>query len=212
MSETDGSPGGEAVNPDLSDGGADLEGQDKSLEAKDATELVSIIRELRAESGKYRTKAKSTEEKLSEATSQMDVMAARLAELESQNKTVEEQEAERLAALEAKADLVSALQPYHHHVKAQYEAGFSEVEGLKDEDQKARYMDLLGSFPEDDYLGRLRAIRALEVAQPKTGTMDPGDQGNPGEPGGGAKEASLVDRLSWSEAGLREARLAGLIK
>lgn len=213
MSETEISPGGETVTPDTDEGGSGSGDQTNSLGSKDAAELVDIIRGMRKESAKYRTRAGAAEEKLTSATSELDDLTARLTELESQSKTAEEQDAERMATLEARASLVETLEPYQRHVKSQYESGVSDVDALADEDQKARFTELLESFPENDYLGRLRALRALQVVQPiSKGQMDPGDQGNPGEPGGGASETSLADRLGWSGDGLKEARLAGLIK
>jgi chromosome segregation ATPase len=206
------SPGGESVTPDPSDGGQTLEESGNSLEAKDAAELVSIIRSLRGESANYRTRAKTAEEKLTEITTQSEELSARLADLESQHKTAEEKETERIAALEARAASISALEPYLDHVKSQYEAGYAEIDGLKDDDQKQRIKDLMESFPENDYLGRLRAIRALEVVNSNKRHLEPGDEGNPAEPGGGASEKSIADMLAWSADGLREARLAGLIK
>lgn len=211
MSETE-SPGGDTVNPESSDGGSGLEDQSNSLETKDAAELVSIIRSLRSESANYRTRAKTAEESLATLTSQSEELSARLTELESQNKTAEEKEAERIAALEARAASISALEPYLEHVKSQYEAGVAEIDALKDDEQRTRIKELVDSFGENDYLGRLRAIRALQVVQSNTRQLDPGDEGNPAEPGGGASEASIADMLGWSQDGLREARLAGLIK
>ena len=211
MSETE-SPGGDTVTPESSDGGSGLEDQSKSLETKDAAELVSIIRSLRSESANYRTRAKTAEDALTNLTTQSEELSARLAELESQNKTAEEKEAERIAALEAKAASISALEPYLAHVKTQYEAGIAEIDALKDNEQKTRIKELVESFGESDYLGRLKAIRALQIVQSSNRQLDPGDEGNPAEPGGGASEASIADMLSWSQDGLREARLAGLIK
>jgi chromosome segregation ATPase len=206
------SPGGESVNPEPSDGVQALEESGNSLETKDAAELVGIIRSLRNESANYRTRAKTAEDSLASLTTQSEELSARLTELESQNKTAEEKEAERIAALEARAASISALEPYLEHVKSQYEAGVAEIDGLKDDEQKTRIKELMESFPENDYLGRLRAIRALQVVQGNTRQLDPGDEGNPAEPGGGASEKSIADMLGWSADGLREARLAGLIK
>ncbi len=211
MSET-ANPGGESVNPESSDGGSAPEEQANSLETKTATELVSMIRSLRSESANYRTRAKTAEEQLATMTSQTEEITARLTELESQNKTAEEKEAERIASLEERAASISALEPYLEHVKSQYEAGVAEIDALKDDDQKTRFKELMESFPEHDYLGRLRALRAIQVITPNVVQMDPGDEGNPAEPGGGASEKSIADMLGWSADGLREARLAGLIK
>jgi hypothetical protein len=213
MNETEQSPGGEAVTPVPSDGDPTPGEQGNSLDTKDVAELVDMIRGLRSESASYRTRAKAAEEKLGESSSRLDEMSTRMTELESLNKTVEEQEQERLLALEARASQVDALEPYQLHVKAQYEAGFANVEGMDDGPEKQKFTDLLNSFGEQDYLGRLRVLQALEVVQKKQERhMEPGDQGNPGEPGGGASEASLADKLGWSTEGLREAKLAGLIK
>lgn len=211
--KTEQSPGGETVTPKPSDGDSTPGEQGNSLDNKNVAELVDMIRGLRSESASYRTRAKSAEEKLGESSSRLDEMSTRMTELESLNKTVEEQEQERLQALEARASQVDALEPYQLHVKTQYEAGFSVVEGMDDGPEKQKFTDLLNSFGEQDYLGRLRVLQALEVVQNKQERhMEPGDQGNPGEPGGGASEASLADKLGWSSEGLREAKLAGLIK
>lgn len=205
------SPEGEGGEGPDGEAGSGPEGQNKSLESQTTDELVEYIGELREENATYRKRAKAAEGKVGDLTKKTESLEERLQELEDQNKTAEEKEAERIEALEAEAQKVESLKPFKEFVDNRYEAETKFLDDLEDDEQKAAFTDLLESFPEDDTLGRLRALTALKAAQGrKKEVMDPGDEGNPGETGGGASEKSLADKLSWSSEGMREAEMAGM--
>lgn len=192
------------------DGGEGQDGQSGSLREKSADQLIEYIGELRKESAKYRTRASEAEGKVGQMTKAQKETQERLDALEAERKTDEEKEQERIEALEATAARADSLQPYHDFVKKQYEAAFAGVDALEDEDRKKRYTDLLETFDENDFLGRTRALSAIKAAEGVKPEMKPGDEGNPGESGGGKSEPSLSDMLKWSPSGTAEAEMAGL--
>lgn len=192
----DGKPaGGDPANP--GPGAQD----DKSLEKADNATLLKVIADLRTENGTARTKN-------IEMKTALDDLTKKVNEMTESQKTAEQKEADKRAALEADAAKVPGLTKYADFVQAELGDEMKRIEKLKAE-QKKPYTELLSNFANDDYLARLRAVRALKAAE---GARVPaGNEGNPGEPGGGTSKATLADTLRIFPAGLAEARLAGLV-
>lgn len=195
-------PGGDDLKPDADPNlpGGD---EDAGLEGADAATVLAELKKVRKEAAKAREKAAKAKE-------QADLASTKLKELEDAKKTQEEKDAEKRAALEADAAKLPGLQRYAEHVKAELATEMKRVDGLKAE-QKKPYLDLLAAFGEEDFLGRLSAVRAIKAAEGIREPVKQGDEGNPADPGGGAAGKTLASQLAWSPDGLREAELAGLI-
>lgn len=198
----DGSPAGDGQDPAKKPAPGGQE--DKSLDTADAAALRQMVKDLRGEAATHRTKGTETKDKLDQALS-------KLKDLEDAKKTDEQKATERATALEAEAKKVPGLVRYADHVKADLDEEMKRVNGLKAE-QKKPYTDLLAAFPEDDHLSRLVAVRALKSAEGVRSEKKLGDEGNPGEPGGGANDKTLATQLAWSSSGTDEARMTGKIK
>lgn len=186
----------------------------------DATpeELQQMVKDLRSESADRRTKAKDALAALETLKTSSTKTADRLKALEDANLTDEERrkadaktEADRVTALEEQAGRVDGLTKIEDHIKAELESEMAVVEKIEDEKVKKAYTDLLSTLAEDDHLGRLQSIKSLHAIVGSREDMKPGDNRNPGEPGGGDSQKGLAASLAWSSQGTEEARMAGLI-
>jgi hypothetical protein len=217
MADNDGdtgdlTPGGDDPNPDGSKSGDDQPGagDEPKLEGVSSEDLVKMVVDLRKESGTYRTRAQAAEGDKGNLTAEKKALEAKIKELEDATKTADEKEAERRAALEERAGRVEELERYKAFMDADYETAHAALDELSEE-QKAAAETLLGAFAEDDIPGRMAALRTIKVMAQSGEVMEPGDEQNPGQTGGGANEKSLAAQLSWSQSGTEEAKLAGVI-
>lgn len=183
-----------------SDDGGSGGDQNKNLGELGAEELVSIIKDLRSESAKYRTRASKAEGQVGNLTQQLNDLSTQVQELKDANKTAEEKEAEQLQELEARAARAEKLAPYQSYVESRYKEEVAFIEDIDEGDKRRKtYTDLLDGFAEDDILGRLRAVRALRAAEGVGELKDSvaeGDEGNPAETGGGDSKRSREQMLS----------------
>lgn len=192
-------------------------GDSDLLEGASLEDAQKTIVSLRKENAKWRVKLreqKEEQEKLAEAVARLEADQTELDELRNKMKTAEEKEAERLQALEAQAAKADSLAPYLNFVKSRYEDAIEGISGMDDDDpRKAKYQELLSSFDDDNYLGRLRVLEALSAAEGVRNDEEvrEGDNGSPAKKGGGITETPYAKKLAWSPAGLREAQLGGLV-
>lgn len=204
MADGDGgaNPGG---NGTTEDGGADGSSpggtDDKALANADKATLLELVRATRTEAAGYRTRATTAE-------ANIKTLTEKVAALENASKTQEQKDADARRALEETAALVPGLRRFESYVKTQYDAEVKKIDGMKAAEKKL-YTDLLAAIPEDDLVGRVQAISVLNASRAQQ--VRPGDEASPMEPGGGANEKSLQQKLVWSNAGMREAQIGGLL-
>ncbi len=186
---------------------------ERTLESADPEVLISLIRDLRKENAARRTELSAKDEESREKEKKLEQALSRLKEIEDATKTEDEKAKEALETLRAKAEKVDRLQRYEEAAKKSLEAALSGLDDLPSE-KKAAVEGLLGSFQDEDYLGKLNALNALAaVAGSGSGDkMNEKDVSNPGEKGGGSAGIGYAGSLSlFGEGALKEGKLAGLI-
>lgn len=186
-------------------------GDKKDLSKASADELIGIITDLRKSEAGYRQRAQKAEGDLGNLTTKVNDLEKKVKGNEDEKKTAEQRAADERQALEAKAALTDSLQPYATHVKSELDAEMERINALEDADRKKTYTDFLSTLPENDHLGRLRAIRAFRAAEGKPDGVKPGDQDHPGKTGQGTAEQSLVQKIGWSPSAMRAARATGQV-
>ena len=183
----------------------------KKLEEATTEELIAYIKELRTEAKTRRLDGEGLQEKYEALLTKSEEAAQKIKALEQEKLTDAEKEAERVKVLEAEAAKMPSLERYRLHVEEQYKERMKEVEKL-DKDVKKSINDLIADMSEDDFLGRLKAVNAVLAVTGKRDKVPDGDEGHPGETGGGDSGRTLDSNLAWSPLGQQEAAMAGLTK